>query len=386
MKINDILVEKRRNPEQNPKENVYDFLLKYADDETMFLHTTSVEKVGVNPRRAKHSSDDTPSGVYTYQLKSIVPNLKLGKENNQTVSLALPYYGGPEFYILKATVPVEDTYKNYTKDDLEKDISKLKEKYPAEKIDKFLSIAPSNENFVNAPIGYLWGVTKAIAIGDTSELSHQQYPDPVKWNSVLRYLGHDVLVDTGYGWIHAAESTQALFLDSSSYEIIDHMKVKRKQEIITIGGKEYKGGRLPKDIYLKSISDTEISNLDVTNETKKVRSVTISQTSRLSGVMSLKRIFPNAEIRIEKVITPDVRSLMSPPHGDSLKFVKIDRLIFSEEFPRLPSHIEILEQIKDIPNSIEYTPMSIEDFGRKDIPREEKFSQELYKKIKPYQG
>ena len=385
MKINDILVEKRRNPEQNPKENVYDFLLKYSNDESMFLHTTSVEKVGVNPRRAKHSSDDTPSGVYTYQLKSIVSNLKLGKENNQTVSLALPYYGGPEFYVLKATVPVEDTYKNYTKDDLERDISKLKEKYPDEKIDKFLSIAPSNENFVDAPIGYLWGVTKAIAIGDTSELSHQQYPDPVKWNAVLRYLGHDVLVDTGYGWIHAAENTQALFLDSSSYEIVDHMKVRRKQETFTIGGKEYKGGRLPKELYLKSIGDTEISNLNVSAETKKVRSVTIGRTDRLSSAKSLVRIFPNAEIRIERLMTPDIRKLISTSSDDVINYIRIDHLVFTEEFPVLPTHISMLEKIKHIPNSIEYTDMAIDNYGRVVPPKEEDYSPELFKKIKRYE-
>jgi len=387
MKIND-LFEKRRNPEQNPKINVYDFIMSYADDDNAFLHTTNVEKVGINPKTAKRTSDDTPAGVYTFHIKSILDNIEYGKEYNKPLALSLPYYGGNQLYILKSKVPVSDTLQTYSHDDLQKDMAKLKDKYGTELIEKFIDIAPTNENFVNAPIGYLWAVTKAIAIGgEPSELSHQQYPDAIKWNTVLRELGHNVLVDAGYGWIHNAERTQALFLSSDSYEVVDHMNVNRKQEIIKIGGKEYKGGRLPKDIHIQSIDDTEIANLSVTEQTKKVRSVTINQVNRIGNVSGIIRVFPNAEIIIEKVIVPQIRKLIdSELHKRIIERVKIERLIFSEEFPKLPTHIEMLEDIKSYVKYVEYTPSSIDNYGRITPPDEEKYSSELFKKIRPYAG
>lgn len=384
MRIFDIISEKRKNPEQNTKESVYDFILKYADDENTFLHTTSIEKVGINPNTATRTSDDTPAGIYTFQIKSIKHYIEQAKEMNKSLGWVLPYYGGDNAYILKSREPLRDMIRDYSNDDLYNDIEKLKTKFDSKRIDKFFRIAPTNENFINAPVGYLWGITKAIAVGDPSELSHQQYPDPMVWNKVLRFLGHSTLVDEGYGWIHAAESNQALFLDSSQYDIIDHMKVSRKQNTITIGGNEYKGGRLPKEIHLKRIDDTEISNVGKTTEAEKVKLVTIERVDNVSNVMGVKRVFPNADVIVKNIYTPDMRKLLSSTMIQRvIENIKIVNLIFTNEFPVLPTHIAMLDDIEDYIENIRYTEQSIDSYGRQSLPQKEKFSPKVFKKIKP---
>lgn len=376
MRIND-LFEARRNPDKNPKENIYDFLIRHAHDNNLFVHTTSVEKVGINPKTAISTSHDTPAGVYTFHLKTLLPYLEKGKEHGMSLAISLPFYGGDHVYILRSSEPFEDTLQNYTQGSLEDDLDKLRATYGSNEIDRYIGIASTNENYVDAPIGTLWAVTKAIAIGGTSELSHSQYPDPIKWNTILRELGFNALHDKGYGWIHGAESSQSLFLSSTAYEVIDHFNNNRKQSVVTIGGNEYRGGRLPKDISLKTLSSNDLMNMERTSETMKVRSITIQRLMDPRVGLRLRSIFPKARVIVKEIVARDAK-ITIPPN------MEVDTLVFSQEFPILPSQIEHLESIHQRVKNIKYTDASVTKYGRVQEPNPTKYSKELFSKISKY--
>lgn len=377
MKIDD-LYEARRNPEMNTKRDIYDILLEYAEDDNAFLHTSSVGKVGINPRTAMRSSDDTPAGIYAFHLKTIKPYLEQGRDSNMSLGQSLPFYGGNHLFILRANDGYTDTLQSYTQGDLEADIDTLKGLYGADTINAYRGFADTNENYVNAPIGIIWAITKTIAIGGTSELSHQQYPDPMKWNSVLRKLGFKALHDKGYGWIHAAESTQSLFLDGTSYEVIDHHIINRKQTTTKIDGKEYVGGRLPKVLNLTSLDDTELTNIDRNQYTSKVQQINIRRINRPSSIRQLRSLFPKAKIVVQEYIAQDATPTI--PEG-----IHIEALVFSQEFPYLPSQIRHLETIHHSVDTIKYSEHSIPPYIReRGEPKKEKYSPELFAKIMPY--
>lgn len=375
MKIID-LYEARRNPDLNEKESFYDFLLKYADDPSMFLHTTDVEKVGINPKTAKKSGHDTPAGIFTFQISALKQRIEMAKEQKLSPALFLDYYGGNHAFVLQSNEPFTDTLKTYTEDDLQNDVEKLKEIYDDELVDKSLSIAPSNENYVDSPIGKLWGMTKAIAIGGTSELSHQQYPDALKWNTILRKIGHTSFHDTGQGWIHGYESAQSLFLTTKAFTVVDHMVIKRKQKEIKIGGQEYKGGRLPKTISLEKIDELELMNIDRDNpEISKVKEISVGKTNSIHDLTRLSSVFRNAKINVNYLLVKSVDDLTKLNDEVNVKNLLV------AEFPMLPSEIKKLEQYHHLVNNILYTDQSISRMGRIEKPNPEKYSTELFSKI-----
>lgn len=347
MKIVD-LSEERKNPEQNPKESVIDFILKYADEDDTYIHTTSVPKVGLNPKSAKRSNQDTPVGVYAYHLKTYKKLLLDAKKNDLRLSFVLPFVGGDNIFILRGNEPYQDTLESYSKSQLETDLQILKSKHGEQLVDDSLAIAHTNENYVNAPIGDIWAVTKAMAIGGTSELSHHQAPDALQWNILLREIGMTTIHDRGYGFIHNFEQSQSLFLTTSTFKVVDHMKSDRKQLIIKIDGNEYKGGRLPTVLNISRIDPTEMANISTKNPTlKKVREVNVRSVRNVSDAKVLTRMFPNATITIEQLEVERIDAL------EKLGTIEIGTIIF-QRFPVMPTEIKALEAIVGNLGTIKY--------------------------------
>lgn len=366
------LNEARKNPEINKKENIIDSLLEYSDDETMFLHTTSVEKVGINPTKSK-GHQDTPAGIYCYQLKNIKHILETSKEQGVAFSKLLQYFGGNHMYVLKSKVPVVDTLETYSENDLEQDIKKLKNIYGEEKIEHFKSISSTNENFVDSPIGTIWAITKAIAIGDPSDLSHSQYPDEILWNSILTKLGFVLINDVGYGFIHNYEKSQAVFLNVKGFDIIDHFNNDRKQKTVTIAGKEYKGGRIPKNIEASDTEIFDIDNLESNQYTDKVESINIRQARNLNDLRKIASVFSNASIIVNDFISDDAKIKDIPLR------TTIRNLIFVKNFPTIPSEISTVEnQIEKIQN-IFYNSTSLSSTS---LLRPDRYTKKFFNKIK----
>lgn len=254
------LNEKRRNPEQNPKESAFDFIAKYKDNPHAYLHTTTVMKVGIYPRTS--SSHDSPMGIYAFRIQEIWPTLEWARETKVSLAQALPYWGGPHLFILESDIDT-NFLADYTEADLKRDIAKLRQMYRLDDADvqQLLRAARTNQNFCDCPAGYFWGMTKAIVAG-TMEFDEYTPVNTRRWSLLLRRLGYVGFNDPGMGLIHGAESAQAVFLTTKAFRVVDHMLTNRRQREVEIGDKRYKGGRLPRDLYMQGIPNTFMYNYD----------------------------------------------------------------------------------------------------------------------------
>jgi hypothetical protein len=253
------LLERRRNPDRNPRESAVEFVRKYKDDPTMYLHMAPVLKVGIYPRSS--SSLDSPAGIYAYRLMDIwedsIERWNTG-EYHRGLSF-LPYNGGDHLFILKSDID-PDFPSHFTEADLAESIERLKTLYGISDtyIERLRSAARTNLNFQDCPAGYLWGMTKAL-VGGVSEFDRYTTVDTMKWNIMLRKLGFVGFNDSGFGVIHGAEPGQALFLTTQAFTVVDHMLQQRKQ-VVTIGDKTYIGGRVPKHLHLTGIPNVLFLN------------------------------------------------------------------------------------------------------------------------------
>lgn len=120
------LIEKRRNPEQNPKISAYEALSKYKDDENIYISFTNVDKVGINPK----SKFNTPLAIYTYPLKEMWKNFDhVGKQ------IQVPFAGNnPYIWVLKQSKGkfIKDLYTDYTSADFDRDMAKLNDMFAEE--------------------------------------------------------------------------------------------------------------------------------------------------------------------------------------------------------------------------------------------------------------
>lgn len=250
------IFELRRNPDQNPRQSVYEFLKQYKDDPDIYIHTTDVDKVGINPRTRGH---DAPMGIFAFRLQDVWKN-SIERWNTGDYSRGLshlPYNGGDKVFVLRADIPV-NFVADYTEDDLNQDIEKIKTIYNLDDDDiaKLKRTARTNLNFINAPAGYLWGITKAITAG-VEEFDEYTAAKEKKWSLLLRNLGHSSFNDPGYGFIHGAESAQALFLDVREFEVVDSYQINRRKSI-EIGDKTYQSA--PRKLHMKGIPNTFFYN------------------------------------------------------------------------------------------------------------------------------
>lgn len=209
----------------------YDYLKeKYGDKNTdnLFVTFVNVDKVGINPK----SQYDTPIGVYAYPLDYV-----LEEED-------VPFRGegvnkSKKIKILKASG------KNFIDGDISKsqyndNVKYIKQKFNIEddEINMWENKSRKKTNF-----GKLWNVTRMLSLKiskpskekkDANELSNDELfdelqgtsKDPAKnsvvvWNKILQLLGYDYVVDMGDGIIHPNEPTQAVFLKTTSYKVID---------------------------------------------------------------------------------------------------------------------------------------------------------------------
>jgi cold shock CspA family protein len=266
------LFEKRKNPEQNPRIDVIQFLTQYKDRDDIYIHTTEVEKVGIYPKSSQ--SHDSPLGIYAFRLKDVWSYIEPYKKG---LSM-LPYYGGKHLYVLQSDIP-SDFVDAYSETDLENDIEKLKKIYNIsdDGIKRLKRTARTNLNFKNCPAGYLWGITKALIAG-VDEFDEYVPVNTRKWTILLLKLGHKAFNDPGYGFIHGAESTQALFLDISSFKVIDHMNTNMKQKIIHLDNKQYSGGHFPKHLVMSGIPNTFFYN-NYPEDLKNIKSWTVKHMS-----------------------------------------------------------------------------------------------------------
>lgn len=323
-----IINEVRSNPDKNVKEDAFDRLKKYFDDDTIFISFTTnlkstssgsyvqsvrdkgiqkaVEynkygtkeyeravsrqaakdtintkiatgtKIGLNPQ----SGYDTPLGVYTYPVKAYV-KYKVGRHHADVNS---PDFRGeffrtyqaelPNIYVLRIKPNVKKIAdigdeKEYSKDDLKKDIKNLFKIYVkymgvSATISRYREYKDLIKDYMRRTASpqssgrHLWNITRMLSahLGEMIKGSASRMQKNMRlWNYLLRGLGYEALIDKStMGIIHSNEPCQAVFLSVKGFDVVDVIEnVKRTKENTILS--RMPGDKLEKFIQ-KSFSGT----------------------------------------------------------------------------------------------------------------------------------
>lgn len=117
-------MEKRKNPSKNPTLSAYQQLEQYSKRNDVFISFTDLPKLGINPK----NEYNTPTGIYTYPLKQVWPEMSKTKSTHfDTFGEGRPYI---QVLQQKGSKFIEDISKTYSFPDLEKDMNKLRKLYP----------------------------------------------------------------------------------------------------------------------------------------------------------------------------------------------------------------------------------------------------------------
>lgn len=275
------LIEKRSNPDLNPRIPAYQYIIDkgYNSPEYFFTFTNFV-KVGMNPR----SGYDTPNGIYCYP-SNILDELG-GKMNKVPYAQSAPYI---HVLRLRSNKGVVDPFSRYTKSDLNRDIEKIKNFYKSrmksfnEHDFEYMIDVAEEEAFSQTPFGYFWNITRSLSsdqslniglgwggvkddgnfrkeiplkqsgshvtlkgIGSVKDSGkyrvHKVFIQGVTgnsqgWNNLMRSLGYNGFVDReGTGIIHVNEPTQACFMSMENIEVVDMVLNKEYERIGTNSG------------------------------------------------------------------------------------------------------------------------------------------------------
>lgn len=216
------LFEKRRNPEVNVSPTYEEVISKYAslpNSDEYYVSFTDIPKIGIRPIP---QWTDTPIGVYAYPIKYVA-------EKNGNVRFSSRKYAN----ILQETFP--PLGKDSGSPEMVNRAVKIWEKYL---VDKFAQnedldyIKDYMEYYLTMPIRdsipkeMYKRAQMMVAIAKMNDPSVVSY---TLWNKMLRMAGVKSLVDYGTGYIYDEEPTQAVFLDNTTYKLVERVETKRNK-------------------------------------------------------------------------------------------------------------------------------------------------------------
>jgi hypothetical protein len=270
------LIEKRKNPEQNPKVSINDEIhdAYYGTDDTIpdtdikncFVSFTEIEKLGINPR----SHYNTPLGIYAYPAKYIVTYSRETKSMEETVPFA-GEQGFANIFSVKGNIidivsMSDDEAAKYYRS-IGKYWSSISGKSWKESVDELeviIHLASKMANFTTRTGGRFWYVTMEMSNLVSRALGIKV---PVAWNKLFREIGIDGIVDTGVGIIHTNEPTQAVFFSKSviknnklvhnKYSPSDIDKSKNKGEIYKAIKRDF--NKIPFDKFFQKYRTSDIN-------------------------------------------------------------------------------------------------------------------------------
>jgi len=252
------LQDARRNPELNPKVGAYEFLLQYKDDPDVYISFTDLDKIGINPR----TRFATPLGIYTYPLKEFWREY-VGTSHT-IIADAAPFAGNADYInVIKIKNSAKKNFlynmeTDYTDAMYFRDMKILKRKYDGQvDVDSIIQRAIHDAK-ESSMIMHMWNVTRYLAYA----LKTKQSVDKVnvdlafnprfalKWSHILfKDLGYKGFADRTFkGYIHENEPMQAVFLDPTSYTVIERI-VNKDYMIDPIKGTESAVRRLLPAFY-----------------------------------------------------------------------------------------------------------------------------------------
>jgi hypothetical protein len=209
-----------------------------------FVHFSSMDnKIGINPQ-STHS--ESPAGVYAYPLSK---DFLLLYKARKIYGMNLPY-----ILILKFvgdaskvyTVGESGIYSGLNGKIFGEYLRKLKSFFPEE------LIVQSDKDKGNIT-KRIWDITKNLSQSSS------------RWGNLLRKLGIRGFIDPGIGFIHAAESSQAVFFSSSDlsvdYSWSNTNEFARYKKIVNNIIDLYKNGKTPNEKTIDELAEINIANV-----------------------------------------------------------------------------------------------------------------------------
>lgn len=220
MKIVQLVTERRKNPTQNRTLGYVETIKRYANlknSAEFYVSFTDVDKIGIRPIP---QWTDTPIGVYAYPIEYVA--------NTDGVRFSNRKYAN----IIRATQPpfnssppnpevfsrAQAMYKQYMID-----------RHPEEVGDSWF------EDELEYYFGTPMRDSTQKSVFDLASLTAsmtKRYGNPsphyVLWNTLLRMVGIRSIVDNGEGFIYNEEPVQAVFLDNTSYELVERVPTNQK--------------------------------------------------------------------------------------------------------------------------------------------------------------
>lgn len=211
MRAREFIVEKRKNPKQNPKTPIRDVLKKRREETTdtilgvinLFASFTKKDKLGINPR-LDVNYNNTPLGIYAYNADYILDRVK----DDESMA-KLPYAGNSAYInifnvqgnIINLGTITESEVKTYYKRIIDNITGVETFNEIIDRLNKYEKL-PINEEF--------WAVTQAVALkmAEDTKTKYERF-----WNTVFRTIGIDGAIDPGLGIIFekSEEPNQAVF-------------------------------------------------------------------------------------------------------------------------------------------------------------------------------
>ena len=178
---------------------------------------TGLPKVGINPR----SEYNTPVGIYFYPADYYYDMI--------TSEERLPFQHNANYIqIMEITTPDILVLNDVTENDFQNMTTTMMNMKSSgqyrERVQKFIEYSEFDAK-VKTPAGRLWYVMWQVSdfiAGSTLRTNKPQSQDgyrppprpAVVWNWLIRNLGYKVVIDRGWGIIHANELTQGVIIDT----------------------------------------------------------------------------------------------------------------------------------------------------------------------------
>jgi len=215
------LIEIRKNPDVNIKDNIFDIVKKY-DKSNHFIHFTDIPKLGINPQ---YRFGRSPLAIYGYPVHYVI-------EQNFSVNfINRDYYfifetSSNKVFDLSKEEPNLEELKN-------KVIDFFKNKFTKKRIVSVNQVLKPNNLSVDEEIHtneHLYSRIKSIL--ETEEIS--SYKKGLLWNSLFRHLGFDIILDPGMRIIYSGKGEEFQVAVLNPTKII--IKYFGKNEISKLNG------------------------------------------------------------------------------------------------------------------------------------------------------
>ena len=330
MKIIDIF-EARRNTDQNPKENIREFLEKYRGQKKYYCHWSAIPKVGINP--STKDSQDSPHGVYATNMF----DLKDGS----------PQYGDLTkgfWFILESDVPYN---QEYSEDDFNTDVVKLNKLYGEHTVKSTLSRKHPHSGSNRTPLIDIYVLTRRLS-------SNGSHVDIKEWARLLRELGFTYIIDHGEGFIHPAEDHQIVFLG-------DLAECKSQFTVI-----DMYGFYAPRKVHIAQSDKSSFGDVKEFSETHAKRLKFDSQNAFTNSSFHYDSRFLKTLILNFKVDSQVLSTIFLSMHKNKSKFkvsIKSVRLRNLDWYTHIQSSPAFVESDNVFIQALEFDTVSSEDFG-----------------------